>query len=119
MVSKSSNYCFSSPQDPVGCLLLCEVALGDGHELKRADSSLPRGLPTDKRHVKGLGATFPDPASTKALADGTVVPLGLPYQGKSKQQQGLSLLYDEYIVYDTDQIKLKYLLKVKFNYSSR
>lgn len=29
MVSKSANYCHTSPLNPVGVLLLCEVALGD------------------------------------------------------------------------------------------
>lgn len=29
MVSKSANYCCTSPQQPTGLLLLCEVALGD------------------------------------------------------------------------------------------
>lgn len=29
MVSKSANYCFTSPGNDVGLLLLCEVALGD------------------------------------------------------------------------------------------
>jgi poly [ADP-ribose] polymerase len=29
MVSKSANYCCTSPSDPVGLLLLCEVALGN------------------------------------------------------------------------------------------
>ncbi len=27
-----------------------------------------------------------------------------------------SLLYNEYIVYNTDQIKIKYLLRIEFNY---
>ena len=29
MVSKSANYCFTSKSNPVGLLLLCEVALGN------------------------------------------------------------------------------------------
>lgn len=29
MVSKSANYCSTSPGNPVGLLLLCEVALGN------------------------------------------------------------------------------------------
>jgi hypothetical protein len=28
MVSKSANYCYTSKMNPVGLLLLCEVALG-------------------------------------------------------------------------------------------
>ena len=29
MVSKSANYCRTSKQDPLGLMLLCEVALGN------------------------------------------------------------------------------------------
>jgi len=29
MVSKSANYCFTSPANSVGLMLLCEVALGN------------------------------------------------------------------------------------------
>jgi poly [ADP-ribose] polymerase len=29
MVSKSANYCCTSPSNPVGLMLLCEVALGN------------------------------------------------------------------------------------------
>ena len=36
MVSKSANYCYTSPGNPVGLILLCEVALGNMDELKNA-----------------------------------------------------------------------------------
>ena len=29
MVSKSANYCFTSPANSIGLMLLCEVALGN------------------------------------------------------------------------------------------
>jgi len=41
-----------------------------------------------------------------------VVPLGVPVES----EKSTSLLYDEFIVYDVSQIKMRYLLKVKFNY---
>uniref|UniRef100_A0A667ZY40 Poly [ADP-ribose] polymerase n=1 Tax=Myripristis murdjan TaxID=586833 RepID=A0A667ZY40_9TELE len=98
MVSKSANYCHTSQSDPVGLILLGEVALGNMHELKKAShiTKLPKG----KHSVKGLGRTAPDPAATVSL-DGVQV-----------------LLYNEYIVYDVAQVNLKYLLKIKFNYQS-
>lgn len=36
MVSKSAQYCYTDPQNPVGLMLLSEVALGEIYELKKA-----------------------------------------------------------------------------------
>lgn len=36
LVSKSAQYCSVNKNDPVGFLLLSEVALGDMYELKKA-----------------------------------------------------------------------------------
>ncbi len=45
-VSKSANYCFTSPDKSTGLMLLCEVALGKPRDLLQADyhaASLPAG----------------------------------------------------------------------------
>ncbi|CAJ1078015.1 poly polymerase 1 [Seriola dumerili] [Xyrichtys novacula] len=112
MVSKSANYCHTSQSDPVGLLLLAEVALGNMHELKKAShiTKLPKG----KHSVKGLGRTAPDPGATYNL-EGVQVPLG---KGVHTNIDDTSLLYNEYIVYDVAQINMKYLLKIKFNYQT-
>uniref|UniRef100_A0A3Q3WS75 Poly [ADP-ribose] polymerase n=1 Tax=Mola mola TaxID=94237 RepID=A0A3Q3WS75_MOLML len=112
MVSKSANYCHTSQSDPVGLLLLAEVALGNMHELKKAShiTKLPKG----KHSVKGLGRTAPDPSAATTL-DGVQVPMG---KGVHTNIDDTSLLYNEYIVYDVAQINLKYLLKIKFNYQT-
>uniref|UniRef100_A0A8C5H0G8 Poly [ADP-ribose] polymerase n=1 Tax=Gouania willdenowi TaxID=441366 RepID=A0A8C5H0G8_GOUWI len=112
MVSKSANYCHTSQADPVGLILLAEVALGNMHELKKAShiTKLPKG----KHSVKGVGRTAPDPSASDTL-DGVQVPLG---KGVQTQFEDTSLLYNEYIVYDVAQINLKYLLKIKFNYQN-
>ncbi|XP_018423552.1 PREDICTED: poly [ADP-ribose] polymerase 1 [Nanorana parkeri] len=110
MVSKSANYCHTTPSNPTGLLLLGEVALGNMCELKAAShiTKLPKG----KHSVKGLGRTAPDPAATVQL-DGVDVPLG---KGVNTNISDTGLLYNEYIVYDIAQVNLKYLLKLKFNY---
>ncbi|KAM9316020.1 poly [ADP-ribose] polymerase 1 isoform 3-T3 [Gastrophryne carolinensis] len=110
MVSKSANYCHTSPNNPTGLILLGEVALGNMYELKNAShiTKLPKG----KHSVKGLGRTAPDPAATVQL-DGVDVPLG---KGITTNTSDTSLLYNEYIVYDIAQVNLKYLLNLKFNY---
>ncbi|KAM4632765.1 poly [ADP-ribose] polymerase 1 [Polymixia lowei] len=112
MVSKSANYCHTSQSDPVGLILLGEVALGNMHELKKAShiTKVPKG----KHSVKGVGRTAPDPSATVTL-DGVQVPLG---KGVHTNIDDTSLLYNEYIVYDVAQVNLKYLLKIKFNYQT-
>uniref|UniRef100_A0A3B5L854 Poly [ADP-ribose] polymerase n=1 Tax=Xiphophorus couchianus TaxID=32473 RepID=A0A3B5L854_9TELE len=112
MVSKSANYCHTSQSDPVGLILLAEVALGNMHELKKAShiTKLPKG----KHSVKGLGRTAPDPNASTTL-NGVQVPLG---KGVNTNIDDTSLLYNEYIVYDVAQINLKYLLKIRFNYQT-
>jgi len=110
MVSKSANYCFTSRDSPTGILLLSEVALGKMYEISH--SEYMEKSPPGTASTKGCGATYPDPADNLKLDNGCVVPLGKP----SKKERSGSLLYDEFIVYDTSQIKMKYLLKVKFKW---
>lgn len=111
MFSKSANYCFANHLSTDGVLLLCEVALGDMAELLQAKSDANK-LPNGKLSTKGVGSTEPDPSEAKTLDDGVIVPMGKP---KEKQCQG-ALLYNEYIVYNVEQIRMRYLVQVNFNY---
>ncbi len=45
-----------------------------------------------------------------------VVPMGKPVDTKVVNPHGYTLNYNEFIVYDVKQIKMKYLVKVKFNF---
>ncbi|KAG5514214.1 hypothetical protein RHGRI_035572 [Rhododendron griersonianum] len=112
MFSKSANYCYSSSACTAGVLLLCEVALGDMAELLTANYNAEK-LPEGKLSTKGVGATAPDLSEAQMLEDGVVVPLGKP-----KEQVGTkgALLYNEYIVYNVDQIRMRYLVQVDFNF---
>ncbi|KAI5680455.1 hypothetical protein M9H77_01682 [Catharanthus roseus] len=111
MFSKSANYCCSSRKSTAGVLLLCEVALGDMAELLTANYDADK-LPQGKLSTKGVGKTAPSEA--RKLDDGVIVPLGRP-----KQQSGPKgcLLYNEYIVYDVEQIKMRYVVQVDFKYN--
>lgn len=111
MVSKSANYCATSPQNNTGLLLLCDVALGDMYELK--NSKYVEKLPTGKHSCKGVGSTQPNAAESVPLLDtGVTVPLGKPL----KHPDNTSLLYNEYIVYDVAQVNVKYLIEMEFKY---
>ncbi|XP_063074541.1 poly [ADP-ribose] polymerase 2 [Engraulis encrasicolus] len=116
MSSKSANYCFTNQKNNVGILLLSEVALGDCNELLAADYNANR-LPPGKHSTKGLGQTSPNPQNSVTM-NGTTVPMGPPVKTSVGQGGGYSLLYNEYIVYNPAQTRMRYLLRVRFNYQS-
>ncbi|XP_072171566.1 poly [ADP-ribose] polymerase 1-like [Diadema setosum] len=112
MVTKSANYCFTNASNNIGLMLLSEVALGDMYELRGAQGmSKP---PAGKHSTKGMGRTEPDPTGTQTVEDNLLVPMG---KGMNSNISYSSLLYNEYIVYDVSQVKLRYLIKMKFNYN--
>ncbi|URE08762.1 hypothetical protein MUK42_23984 [Musa troglodytarum] len=123
MFSKSANYCCASSQSRDGVLLLCEVALGEMAELLAADYNADR-LPKGKLRfttlllfasTKGVGATAPDILDSQVLEDGVIVPLGTP---KKQNNLQCSLLYNEYIVYNIEQIRMRYVIHVLFNFKN-
>lgn len=111
MVSKSANYCFTNSQNPSGLILLSEVALGNMYEKREAEfvTKLPRG----KHSTKGIGRYMPDPSQIHVTEDIVEIPYGKAVDSGVKDSQ---LLYNEYIVYDTSQILMKYLIHVHFEY---
>ncbi|XP_060519943.1 poly [ADP-ribose] polymerase [Cylas formicarius] len=111
MVSKSANYCCTNPSSPTGLLLVCEVALGNVHERQHADYVVQ--LPKGKHSVKGVGRTHPDPSYVKEI-EKVEVPLGKPVPNPGTEEN--SLLYNEYIVYDIAQVRIRYLARVNFKY---
>ncbi|CAN6467702.1 unnamed protein product [Victoria cruziana] len=114
MFSKSANYCYAyCSGSRSGVLLLCEVALGDMAELSTADYNADQ-LPPGKLSTKGVGGTAPNPLEFRQLDDGVTVPLGKPVTLKGPKG---SLLYNEYIVYNVDQIKMRYVIQVNFRYN--
>ncbi|WJX13669.1 NAD(+) ADP-ribosyltransferase [Trifolium repens] len=115
MFSKSANYCYPTPTAADGVLLLCEVALGEMAELLTAKYDADR-LPEGKLSTKGVGATAPDFSKAQKLEDGLIVPLAKPK--KNSDTKG-ALLYNEYIVYNVEQIRMRYVVNVKFNFRTR
>ena len=45
-----------------------------------------------------------------------MVPLGKGGDTGVRNPNGFTLNYNEFVVYDTKQIRMRYLLKVKFNF---
>ena len=111
MVSKSANYCFTSKDNNTGLLLLCDVAVGNYNEKLHSDYNA-NNLPKGKNSTKGCGLCAP-PEKSYINLEGCKVPLG---PGEKVTLNGGYLQYNEYIVYNTNQIRMKFLLRVKFNY---
>ena len=109
-VSKSANYCGATHERPVAYIILADVAVGKPYELQKAEymERAPKGF----HSTVGLGKNTPDPAVTTTL-NGSLVPYGSmidsPYQRSD-------LLYNEYIVYDVAQVRMRYVIKLKFNF---
>ncbi|KAJ3017754.1 UNVERIFIED_CONTAM: Poly [ADP-ribose] polymerase 2 [Siphonaria sp. JEL0065] len=114
MVSKSANYCCTSRDNPTGLLLLCEVALGDENQLINANYDADKDTKSKSKHSTwGLGRTKPNPAEYVTLSDGVVVPCG---KGVRTDDGSAYLEYNEFICYDVRQVRLKYLVKMEFDY---
>lgn len=58
MVTKSANYCGTSKHHPVGCILLCDVALGSMNDKFEADY-YANELPEGKHSTRGCGKNAP------------------------------------------------------------
>eukprot|EP00755_Sulcionema_specki_P015543 Sspe_Gene.9738::Locus_3279_Transcript_1_1_Confidence_1.000_Length_2860::g.9738::m.9738/K10798/PARP; poly [ADP-ribose] polymerase len=114
MSSKSANYCYTTSEKTNGCMLLSEVALGKSFECTKAHyvDKLPKGTLS----CFGKGKQAPDPKGNIELDNGCVVPAGKTAPTKVKDT---SLLYNEFIVYDVAQIRMRYLLQLKFHYKKK
>lgn len=91
--------------------------MGATNNLKQADYNANK-LPSGKMSTKGVGRSEPNPAEFVKLEDGLVVPCGRLKNAFSTPQElnSCSLLYNEFIVYNENQIKLRYIVKVEFEY---
>ncbi|KAL5981388.1 Poly [ADP-ribose] polymerase 1 [Asimina triloba] len=100
LVSKSAQYCYTDKKDPVGLMLLSEVALGEVYELKKA--SYMERPPEGKHSTKGLGKKIPRESEYVRWRDEVVVPCGEPVNSTVRASE---LMYNEYIVYNTAQVE--------------
>ncbi|EER18286.1 conserved hypothetical protein [Perkinsus marinus ATCC 50983] len=125
--SKSANYCFANKESPYGVLVLCEVALGDQYKRVAAEYEAKKSCRKAKAHSTwGMGKSAPDAArETKLPSSSEVsVPMGplidateLVNVEADIEGEAASLLYNEFIVYNTAQVRMRYILHVKFNFN--
>ncbi|EDO46480.1 predicted protein [Nematostella vectensis] len=115
MSSKSANYCFATRSKNTGLVLLSEVSLGKSNVLLTADYNAAK-LPAGHQSVKALGKFAPDPTQNVVRPDGLTIPCGKGIATGVTSPNGYTLMYNEYIVYDTRQVRMRYLVKMKFNF---
>jgi len=111
MFSKSIVYTHISQTSP-GFLLLCEVALGNIYEI--LEFKHMEKAPEGYHSVKALGSQTPDFSQTIYLQNGAMIPVGNTIEApKLKDNKYYPVLNSEYIVYDSSQIRMRYLVQVK------
>lgn len=104
--SKSGNY-ISTNSAGIGFMFLCEVALGTCQREMASKHYNVAPMGTDSVH--GEGKWQPSRETHIIKDDGLIIPIGELQQVNNTS----SLFYDEFIVYDVDQIRMKYLLELK------
>ena len=105
LAGKSAPYCRTYNSNGTGLLLLCEVALGNPKVLHRPNcdaDNLPKGF----HSTHALGYERPDPKGSKTMDKDIEVPMGL---AKSFKDGGMGA--NEFVVYNTNQIKMRYLVQ--------
>ena len=112
MSGKSAPYCRADTSNNVGLFLLCEVALGNSRELLKSDQDADN-LPKDYHSTKALGVNKPSPEVNITIDKDVTVPTGIANHDPDNK---LYLSHNEYIVYNVNQVKMRYLLKVGFKY---
>jgi poly [ADP-ribose] polymerase len=108
MSQKSSCYC--NPVNNIGLLLLCEVSLGKEDERNKPDFNLPTTLDLNSYSVHALSRL--EPSDGETIDRNVFVPNGV---AKVNTKNMLCNDHSEYIVYNVDQVRLRYLLKIRYN----
>eukprot|EP00808_Paulinella_micropora_P015188 g78302.t1 len=116
VASKAANYIHASAADPYGLLLCCDVALGDCYPLQEAEYMSE--APAPYHSTCGQGKHQPSRQQTLAQDGGNDnnAKLNLGPLDKPAERGASKLLYNEYIVFDEAQVRIDFMLLVKFNF---
>lgn len=108
MFAKSYGYCRSWGSDSF-CIMLCEGALGTPNELLHDDFNANK-LPKGKHSTKALGHVAPHEKHHKEIMKGVMIPQGKP---EKTPHSNSSCSHNEFIIYDVNQVRIRYLLWMK------
>jgi hypothetical protein len=109
-LTKSIGYCHPHLSDNVVCVLLCEVALGKTFDTY---DTVYMEKPMDGyQSTKGLGRQAPEPSGNFITFDNMIIPLGEIITNQD-QAARYRLSWNEYIVYDESQVRIRYIAHIK------
>ena len=102
-------------KEPKKYMFLCEVVLGKTKKYYNAQdvTDLPN---SNHQSVFAVGRVGPDPAGNIYLPNGCVIPIGNIVQTpepKLPAGQYWGLQHNEFVVYDTSQVRIRYLLELR------
>lgn len=98
-------------------VFLCEVALGSMKKLTTAQNVT--GLPNDQHQsVMGYGRVGPNPNGNVYMNNGCIIPLGNvvnnpPLNPQNRQEVQINLQHNEYVVYNTTQVRIRYIFELR------
>lgn len=95
-------------------MLMCEVVLGQSKELRQAE--YVEKLEHPYHSVKGVGRRGPGYKHTIVLPNGVKIPYGplINYHENNQDMlRQIQLQHNEYIVYNTSQIRMRYVVQVQ------
>ena len=115
MFDKSYQYAARGYQQQDSFLMLmCEVALGKSKEMYNAENI--EKLDPPYHSVKGTGRRGPGYKHTVTCPNGVKLPYGkvINYsEGNVEKTKLYQLEHNEYVVYNTSQVRMRYLVQIK------
>ena len=109
MAAKSAPYCAPYLSNNEILLIVCEAALGKSRELDRPDYNAAN-LPAGFHSTKANGRSIPDPHESEVIEKDIWIP-----NGSTKVNNNGGMGHNEYIVYNVNQVRMRYLIKCKMN----
>jgi len=118
--SKSANYCQPSSDDNERVIILADVAIGNPMEVYKADYEADKKVKESTEYDSTFGVGRTQPVS-EAKFQGSFI----PKVGKTTKECVLKdieveneseLQYNEYVVYDPEQVNIKFVCHIKFKF---
>ena len=107
LIGKSFHYSCPGISGGIGTFVLCEVALGKVRELARPNHDAAK-LPKGCHSTHAVGVKRPKPSESETIDGDVEVPLG-SIENVPKGGMGCN----EFVVYNTNQIKMRYIVRCK------
>ncbi len=110
MATKSFNYTCAQNTTNIGCLIIGEVAVGKMNEKNYPDYNITKNSLAKQNYHSALGIGRWGP-TTSTIYKGVKIPNG-PVKELRKNTY---LRYNEFVIYDVNQVVIRYLVTVKNN----